>query len=360
MKKQSVMGLLFCVSLTQVGNGSAAQTSNVLLAQTSNVLLAQTGNPEVVKNYLLERIAAQKTATATLSKAAKSYYGLAKAQQFIYTKISATQARSTLQAARAAWSAASPVYESIEGIVAGVEMLASFDLNLDAGSSAKDGGDAVVEFDLKLPNGKVLPKPGNAFGVLEATLWGTDKGFSSGVKFDFNNNGKIEFGDHLPNADVLQAAADKLDELTEQLLQTAKKWNPSSKVFGALVANVPTASSVFIERWKTSRFVLGEQSTQRDFNVISSLNDLVQNVTSWQQLYRGVQAGVAGKNAALDTQIQSGLTSLKSWAQKLEASEKTRRFTPEQAEIIAKEGENRATALVGRISQAAALVGVKL
>jgi hypothetical protein len=149
MKKRMVIGLLLCVSLAQAG-----------------VSLAQTSTPSVVKDYLLERIAVQKNATAALQKAATGYYGLAKASQFVYSKIPASQARTTLQAARAAWSAASPVYESIEGIVAGVEMLASFDLNLDAGSSAKDGGDAVVEFDLKLPNGKVLPKPGNAFGVL--------------------------------------------------------------------------------------------------------------------------------------------------------------------------------------------------
>ncbi len=322
--------------------------------------MVQAQSPSVVKTYLLERVEVQISAAIKLRNAAQRYYDLAKAQNFAYSKISPVAIRSPLNDARAAWRSASPVYESIEGIVAGVEMLASYDLNLDAGSSAKDGGDAVVEFDLRLPNGEILAKPGNIFGVLEATLWGTETSYSSGIKFDVENNGKMDFGDHLPEAGVLLSAAIKLEELSQQLLQTAQKWQPTNKdVFGALLANVPTASSVFIERWRTSRFVLGEKSTQKDFNVISSLNDLAQNVSSWQQLYKGVSTAVRSKNATLDGQISAGLSNLKAWAEQLEQQEKTRRFSPEQAKIISKEGENRATAIVGRIAQAAALLGIK-
>lgn len=333
-----------------------------LVGATLFLGLANADSPSVVKTYLLERIVVQQQSTVALQNAAQRYFDLARVQAFDYQKLAAlgVATRNALRDARSAWASASPAYESIEGIVAGVELLAAFDLNLDAGSSAKDGGDAVVEFDLRLANGKVLPKPGNIFGVGEATLWGTEKTFSSGVRFDLDNNGKIDFGDHLPDAYILLAAAQKTNELTRQLLSTAQKWNPTqADVFGALLANVPTASSVFITRWQTSRFVLGERATQRDFNVISSLNDLVQNIQSWQNLYKGVTKAVKAKNAALDSQINLGLTDLRSWAGKIEAQEKTRRFTPEQAEIIAKEGENRATALTGRIAQAVALLGIK-
>ena len=129
---------------------------------------------------------------------------------------------------------------------------------------------------------------------------------------------------------------------------------------GALTANVPTVAPVFIDRWKTSRFILGDKATRRDFNVISSLSDLSGNISSWQRLYTGVSASVKAKNASLDKQISDGLSSLKSWAAKLEAQENTRRFTPEQAEAILKEGDNRATAITGKITQAAALLGVKV
>jgi hypothetical protein len=344
MRNQTVIALALTTGL---GFGFAAESAGVAS----------------VKTYLLERLSVQKAGTAQLENATDSYLALAKAVNFDYTKL-ATQSqavRGALKEARAGWNKASPVYESIEGIVAGVEMLASFDLNLDAGSSKAEGGDAIVEFDLNLANGKTLEKPGNAFGVNEGALWGTDKGFSSNVKFDMDGDGKIGFGDQLPDAYVLKAAADKLDALTQELIDMGKKWTPSSSdVFGALAANVPTVAPVFIDRWKTSRFILGDKATRRDFNVISSLNDLSGNISSWQRLYMGVSASVKTKNASLDKQIIDGLSSLKNWTAKLEAQEITRRFTPEQAEAILKEGDNRATAITGKITQAAALLGVKV
>lgn len=343
MRNQTVIALALAASF---GVGFAAENAGVAS----------------VKTYLLERLSVQKTGTAQLEVAADKYLALAKAANFDYAKLAKQpQVRGTLKDARAGWSKASPIYESIEGIVAGVEMLASFDVNLDAGSSKAEGGDTIVEFDLRLANGKILEKPGNAFGVNEGALWGTEKGYSSNVKFDIDGDGKIGFGDQLPDAYVLKAAADKLDSLTQELIETSKKWTPSSQdVFGALAANVPTVAPVFIDRWKTSRFILGDKATRRDFNVISSLSDLSGNIASWQRLYTGVSSSVKTKNASLDKQIIDGLAGLKTWAAKLEAQENTRRFTPEQAEAILKEGDNRATAITGKITQAAALLRVKV
>jgi hypothetical protein len=327
------------------------------LVQTAH---AQSANLGVVKTYLLERVAAQKAATVRLANASNSYFELARGANFDYAKLDLTKARATLLEARAAWKIASPVYESVEGIVAGVESLSNFDLNLDAGASKADGGDGVVTFSLTLPNGKTLEKPGNLFGVTESTLWGTEPKFSSGKAADVDGDGKIGFGDALPDANVLKAAATKLDATTAELQNAAKIWTPTvSDVVAALQANVPTAASVFIERWKNSRFVLGDATKSRDFNVISSLNDLEQNVGSWKSLYGGLSSAVKAKNAGLDAQISAGLDGLKAWATKLQAQEKIKRFTPEQAEIIAKETQNRATAVVGKINQAAALLEVK-
>ncbi len=333
--------------------------SSVLVTYAS----AQTADLGVVKTYLLHQLAAQKAGTSSLRAASNRYFELAKTANFDYAKLGSGNpdaVRKALQDARAGWRKASPVYESVEGIVAGVEMLNEFDLNLDAGSPKSVGGESVVTFDLKLPNGKTIEKPGNLFGVNEGALWGSEKSFSSTVKFDVDKDGRIGFGDQLPDANILKAASDTIDEMTAKLIETGQRWQPTAKdIVGALTANVPTAASVFIERWKTSRFVLGDKSTQRDFNVISSLNDLEQNVGSWQNLYKGLSGAVKTKNADLNAQINDGLSSLKAWAAKLQAQEQIKRFTPEQAEIIAKEGQNRATAIIGKITQAAALIGVK-
>lgn len=326
---------------------------------------AQAQGVETVKSYLLERLAAQKSATSQLVAAAGRYFEAARKAGFDYRRLAQAPAaeavRASLKEARAAWIKASPLYESVEGIVAGVELLADFDLNIDAGASQAEGGDAVVSFDLELPDGRVLKKPGNAFGLVEGSLWGTERAFSSGVAFDVDGDGRLGFGDRLPDAPLLKAAAEKLDQLTAGLIAAAKTWKPTAQdVFGALAANVPTAAPVFLERWKTSRFVLGDRATRRDFNVISSLSDLVDNITSWQKLYEGVSPQVRAKDAALDTQILEGLRNLKAWTQRLLKQEKQRRFTPEQAEILLKEGDDRATAITGKIVQAAALLGIRV
>jgi hypothetical protein len=101
---------------------------------------------------------------------------------------------------------ASPTYEQIEGLIAGVSTLAHYDVILDSGSSAAENAGNVVPFDLTLPDGRVLSKPGNLFGVTESTLWGTEPDYrAAGVEADFDGDGVLEFGETLADANVLQA-----------------------------------------------------------------------------------------------------------------------------------------------------------
>lgn len=339
----------FALSLTLLSVGATA-------ADTSGPLSS-------VKTYLIGRLSVQAAGTAQLVKGADAYYALAKAATFDYRKLSANKAavQAALKTARGGWTRASPVYEEVEGIVAGVASLSHFDLILDAGTSAKEGGEDVVSFDLKLPSGKVLVKPGNLFGVNEGTLWSTVSGFSSGTAFDVDGDGKLGFGDRLPDASVLKAAAAELNRQTGELQKAAAAWTPTrADVFGALVGNVPTVGPVFFENWKTSRFVLGVKTTRTDFVVISRLSDLNGNVASWEAMYRGLSAEVKAKNPQLDAQIASGLKGLNSYVARLATQEGTRRFTPEQADTLQAEAQNRATAITGHLTQAAALLGVKV
>lgn len=315
-----------------------------------------------IKTYLGAQIGTQLSGTRSLQAAADAYYTKAKAVNFNYQKLASDQSvRATLLAARAAWQKASPAYENIEGIVAGVEQLSEFDVILDAGTSAADSPEDAVPFDLKLPNGKILSRPGNLFGVNEGTLWGTVGTYSSRVKYDVNGNGKLDFGDQLPDANVLKAAAGLLHSETQRLQKAANAWRPTREdVFGALVGNVPTVGPVFFEDWKSSPFVLGGKSARKDFVVISRLSDLKGNVASWQTMYAGLSPDVKAKNVTLDTQIQAGLHELAAFVDRLVQREKTRRYTPEQAEQLQNEAQNRATVITGRITQAAALLGVKV
>ncbi|MFC3834540.1 MULTISPECIES: imelysin family protein [Deinococcus] len=330
-----------------------------LLGTMSSASAADLGG---VKTYLDGKLGTQLSGTLALKTAADAYYDLARQARFDYRALARTpQARAAVLAARRGWTQASPAYEDIEGIVAGVETLSAFDVILDAGTSGAEGGEDVVPFDLTLPSGKVLAKPGNLFGVTEGTLWGTVKAFGSGVPADLNGNGRMDFGDTMPDADVLKAAAAELHAQSGKLQRAARAWSPTRQdVFGALIGNVPTVGPVFFEDWKTSPFVLGARSQRTDFVVISRLSDLAGNVSSWRAMYRGLSADVKGRNPALDTQIQAGLNELATYVGRLVSREQTRRYTPEQAEAVQREAQNRATVITGRLTQAAALLGVKV
>jgi hypothetical protein len=149
---------------------------------------------------------------------------------------------------------------------------------------------------------------------MESTLWGTKPDYIiADLEADLDGNGAIDFGEVLPDANVLKAAADALDGYTADLNQSAQAWEPlESEAFGALVANVPTIGD-FFDAWKSSRFVVTDPAqASRDFVVISRLSDIVDNITSWQMIYRGLSPLVVSVDPAADQQIQQGLDDLKS------------------------------------------------
>lgn len=318
-----------------------------------------------IKDYLVGKATALNQSSTTLKQAGDNYYNLAKGTNFDYNKLTSqqkTETISAIQAARDAWKIASPQYEQMEGIVAGVEPLSKYDVILDAGVSGTEGGDDVVPFDLDLPNGKKLEKPGNLFGVLEGTLWGTEPKFIvSNVTLDFDGNGKKDFGDIVPDANILKSASDALDSNVAELVTSAKAWQPTvSDTFTALTANVPTVSD-FFESWKTSRFVTGDSSNQRDFAVISRLSDINDNITSWQTMYSGLSPMVQTVDKPQDANITKELQDLKAYVDDLAQQEKNgKHFTPDEADLLGAEAQRRADAINGQITQMAAKLNVKI
>lgn len=318
-----------------------------------------------IKTYLVTKAFVLRTHTDALKRASTQYYYLAAAKQFNYEQLWAEQPALVVAAltdARAAWLASSPLYEQVEGIVAGVPSLAEYDVILDAGASAAEGGDAVVPFDLVLPDGRVLVKPGNLFSVTESTLWGTEPAYIvSGLWADLNGDGVRDFGETLPDANVLYAGAAALDLYTGGLQGAADAWTPTAAdAFTALVTMVPTMAEYFAS-WKESRFVKGEASTQRDFNVISRLADIQDILGSLQVVYAGISPLVRAVDATEDGRIAGGLSDLKAFVADIHAQEQAgRRFTPEEADLLGAEAQHRATALTGQIAQMAARLGIPL
>ena len=162
----------------------------------------------------------------------------------------------------------------MEGIVAGVPRLAQYDVDIDAGSDASDPENA-VSFSLELPNGETLEQPGNLFFVTETSLYGTNPDFlAKGVDQDVDGDGKEEFGEGLPDADIYVATVRKFDEMAEQLDADAQAFEPTpSDALTAITVMTPTMSEYF-EAWKNSRFIAGEDAEELGFVATSRLSDI--------------------------------------------------------------------------------------
>jgi hypothetical protein len=326
-------------------------------AQRSVVFAQATADLSGIKTYLLQKAEALQTGAADLKTSADAYYALAKAANFDYGalwKAEPVKVAAALKGAKAAWVTISPLYEQIEGIVAGVPVLKRFDPILDSG--VKDE----VEFDVTLPDGKTLPKPGNLFGLLETSLWGTAKQYVV-TPVDLDGNGTLDFGEVLPDAVYVKGFADSMAQYSAALYAEGKRWEPTeAEAFTALVVMVPTMKEYF-NAWKESRFIMGDKANTGEFSVISRLADITDIVGSLEVIYTGISPMVAGADPTLDRQIATGLVDLRTYAGDLHKQELAgKKFTPEQADIFAAEAQSNADAITGKIAQVAAQLAIKL
>jgi hypothetical protein len=337
-----------------VGTSAAAPSASV-----------QKANLAPTKTFLLKHTAKLRGFTTSFRAQANRYFALAKGANFDYAALWETERAAVvpvLRRSKALWIEGNPYYERVEGVVAGTPSLAVYDVILDAGSSAKEDPASAVPFDLKLADGRVLRKPGNLFNLTEGMLWGTLPQYTArGVKADLDGDGKVEFGETLPDAAVFKAAADAFALYGGKLDASARAWKPTaSDAFTAVVVMVPTMSEYF-GQWKTSRFVLGDKAKGDAFNVVSRLSDIGDILGGLRVIYAGIQPAIASVDRQQASQTKRELDSLWSYVGQLRKQEKAgRRFTPEQADSLGRTAQERATAIAGQVTQAAARLKVKI
>jgi hypothetical protein len=355
--------------LRSISAGRLLLTSGLACAVLATALPASSATPSKgaqltpVKRYLLRHTAQLTSFTADFRRAGNRYYALAKGTGFDYARLLRTRRAatvSTVSQAKALWVKGNPYYERVEGVVAGTPSLSVYDVILDAGSSAKEDPAGAVPFDLRLTDGRVLRQPGNFYNLTEGLLWGTRPEFVR-RQADLDGDGTVEFGEVLPDAQVLKAAVEGFNRFARKLDIAAKRWRPTnSDAFTAMVVMVPTMSEYF-GQWKTSRFVRGAKANGDAFNVVSRLSDINDILRGLQVIYRGISPAIARVDAAQSAQTHRELTSLALFIRKLAAQERAgRRFTPEQADLLGREAQERGTAIAGQVAQAAARLKVKI
>jgi hypothetical protein len=321
-------------------------------------------NLAAIKSYLLSHTERLTGETKAIRENAERYYALAKGTDFDYAALlesKRSEVAGLIKEGQELFGRANPAYEQMEGVVAGVPELADYDVIIDAGGDASDPENA-VPFNLETPDGRTFKQPGNFNYLIETSLFGTEPKFAAKrVEPDLDGDGRVEFGEALPDANFYVAAARDFDSNARELDSAARKWKPSLQdALTALVVMTPTMSEYF-EAWKNSRFVAGDKATEKAFVVASRLQDISDILGGLVLVYDNVRPSVAKADAQQARQTGTSLRRLHAFATKLRDQEADgKRFTAQDADTLGTDAQDQAEAIAGQVSQAAGQLGIKL
>src|SRR5215217_1736542 len=343
----------------------SALTAMLVSVVVSPVRAAQTDStPEAVdlaavKAYVVDQSSTMKEGSSALREVTETYFEIIEAANFDYAaawEANSEQLTTLMADAKEHWLLASGHYELNEGLVAGVPSLSYYDTWLDAGPSGTEDPEGALDWSLTLPDGRVLEKPGNLFNMTEPAFWGTDDTLV-GLRVDLDGDGTDELGEVLPEANYIVAAIRQLDDAVSELQTAVDEWEPVIEdTFAALTTMIPTMNEYF-EQWKLSTFVTGDASTQTVFVANSRLLDVAGILNGLSLTYDEISPLIAAEDPNLAAQIDAGLADLVGYVEDLKTQEEGgTRFTPEQADLFGTEAQDRATRLVGQVSQAIGLL----
>jgi Imelysin len=353
----SITALIALAGLAAAGCGDDDDGEETTTESSSADLTA-------VKDYLTEHTAQLTEQVAALRANGESYYELAESVDFDYERLMdrhGDEVAQLLDESKQAFREANPAYEEMEGIVAGVPRLAQYDVDIDAGSDASDP-ESAVSFSLELPDGETLKQPGNLFFIVETSLFGTNPDFlAKGVDQDVDGDGKEEFGEGIPDANVYVAAVREFEAQAQSLDADAQEFEPTpSDAFTALTIMTPTMSEYF-EAWKNSRFIAGEDATELGFVAASRLSDIADILEGLVFTYDEIEPLVAEESPQQAEQTRKQLTGLLAYVEDLRDTEASgHEYTAEQADTLGAEAQRRAEAIAGQVTQAAQRLGIEL
>ena len=181
------------------------------------------------------------------------------------------------------------------------------------------------------------------------------------MKPDLDGDGRVEFGEAVPDASFYVTAARDFAKETGELKAAAQKWQPTTQdAMTALVVMTPTMSEYF-EAWKNSRFVAGADASEKAFVAASRLQDIADILGGLQLIYDNVEPEIAKVDPEQAGQTKAALKRLNDFAANLRDEEADgRTFTARDADTLGTDAQDQAEAIAGQISQAAGKMNIEL
>ena len=241
-------------------------------------------------------------------------------------------------------------------------MLADYDVIIDAGGDASDPENA-VPFDAQDARRQASSSPGNFNFLIETALFGTEPKFAAkGVKPDLDGDGKVSFGEAMPDADFYVDRRARLRQATRRELDApARKWKPNAQdVFTALVVMTPTMSEYF-ERVEELALRRRREASEKAFVAASRLQDIADILGGLERIYAGVRAADRRRSTARRRGRPARACALHAFAERLRDAEAGGQHSPpSRPRRSAPRRRTRAEAIAGQISQAASRLDIEL
>lgn len=356
MKTLSLLVVTAALALAACGDDDSSDSASKTTPEAARLT--------AIKDYLLSHSERLVKDTDKLKADADAYYALAQSTNFDHDKLLADKRAETTRLVKDIQKdmrTANPAYEEMEGVVAGVPELADYDVIIDAGSDGSDP-ESAVPFSIETKAGEKYKQPGNFFYLVETAAFGTEPKFAAkGVEPDLDGDGKVEFGEALPNADFLQAVATDFNEQAKELDASAKAWEPTdADALTAVVVMTPTMSEYF-GAWKNSRFIAGDDATETGFVAASRTQDIADILSGLVLVYDNIEPVVAKDDPQQAKQTGKELAELLAFVEKVRDTEAGgKRFTARDADTLGTEAQRRAEAIAGQVSQSAGKLGIEI
>ena len=317
-----------------------------------------------IKDFLLEHTERLSTDATKLREQAEAYYALAEGADFDYAKLlqdKRADVKAFVEQAQQTFADANPAYEEMEGVVAGVPSLADFDVIIDAGADKSDPENA-APFTLETPGGKTFDRPGNFNYLIETSAFGTEPRFAAkGVEPDLDGDGKVSFGEAVPDADFYVTAAREFEKTAQGARRRRARVvaDAAGRVHGARRDDADDVG--VLRRVEELALRRGRQGAGEGVRRRVAAAGHRRHPRRAADRLRGRRPRIAEADAAQAKQTEQDLDELTAFAARLRDEEAGgKQFTADQAETLGAEAQTRAEAIAGQVSQAAGRLDIEL
>ena len=259
---------------------------------------------------------------------------------------------------------ANPAYEQMEGVVAGVPSLADYDVIIDAGSDALRSRERRAVRRRDAGRARRFKQPGNFNYLIETSVFGTEPKFAAkGVEPDLDGDGKVEFGEARARTPTSTSRPPAASRSTRRSSTRAARDVAAHAERRADRARGDDADDVRVLRGVEELALRGRRQGVREGlrGGVAPPGHRRHPRRPRARLRQRRAARRQGRRRSRPSRPSESLDKLHAFAAKLRDTEAGgRKYTAEEADTLGSQAQERAEAIAGQITQAAAKLDIQI